>query len=71
MLDAIRLREQCEQDHDLGYELVKRCAGIIMERLQATRKQLLDAYNIGMIRDSQLDQKKGIEPRRLPPFMIP
>jgi CRP/FNR family transcriptional regulator, cyclic AMP receptor protein len=67
MLDAIRLREQCEQDHDFGYELVKRCAGVIMERLQVTRKQLLDAYNIGMIRDSQVDQKHGMEPGRQPP----
>ncbi|MEO6035450.1 MAG: Crp/Fnr family transcriptional regulator [Verrucomicrobiota bacterium] len=38
-----RLREQCEGDHDLGYELMKRMAGIVINRLQATRKQLLEA----------------------------
>ncbi len=35
------LREECEQDHDLGYELVKRMAEVMMKRLQATRRQLL------------------------------
>src|SRR5262245_4759938 len=33
-----RLREQCEQDHDLGYELMKRMTAIMIQRLQATRK---------------------------------
>lgn len=35
-----RLREQCEVDHDLGYELMKRMAAVIVNRLQATRKRL-------------------------------
>ena len=35
------LREECESDHDLGYELVKRMAEVMMKRLQATRRQLL------------------------------
>jgi CRP-like cAMP-binding protein len=35
------LREECESDHDLGYELMKRIAEVIMQRLQATRKQSL------------------------------
>ena len=37
-----RLREQCEQDHDLGYELMKRMAGVVINRLQSTRRQLLE-----------------------------
>ncbi len=37
-----RLREQCERDHDLGYELMKRIAEVMMRRLQATRHQLLE-----------------------------
>lgn len=36
------LREECETDHDLGYILIKRIAEIMMKRLQATRRQLLD-----------------------------
>ncbi|MBI3848852.1 MAG: Crp/Fnr family transcriptional regulator [Verrucomicrobia bacterium] len=37
-----RLREECEKDHDLGYELMKRMAGVVLQRLQATRLQLLE-----------------------------
>jgi CRP/FNR family cyclic AMP-dependent transcriptional regulator len=36
------LRTECETDHDLGYELMKRTAEIMMQRLQATRRQLLE-----------------------------
>jgi CRP-like cAMP-binding protein len=45
--DARCLRGKCEADHDLGYELTKRFAQVIMERLQATRLQLLDVYGPG------------------------
>lgn len=43
-LDGECLRRKCEEDHDLGYELLKRFAEIITQRLQATRLQLLDIY---------------------------
>lgn len=36
------LREECEADHDLGYELMKRMAQTVIIRLQATRRKLLD-----------------------------
>jgi CRP-like cAMP-binding protein len=42
--DGACLREKCDADHDLGYELMKRFAQIITERLQATRLRLLDVY---------------------------
>lgn len=44
-LDGKCLRDKCEKDHDLGYELLKRFADIIVQRLEATRLQLLDVYN--------------------------
>ncbi|HTX21808.1 MAG TPA: Crp/Fnr family transcriptional regulator [Candidatus Aquilonibacter sp.] len=37
-----RLREQCEHDHEFGYELMKRTAEVVIGRLQATRRRLLD-----------------------------
>ncbi len=37
-----RLRERCEEDHDLGYELIRRTAQVLMRRLQSTRRELLD-----------------------------
>ncbi len=40
-LYGTRLRETCEQDHDLGYELMKRIAQVVIQRLQTTRGQLL------------------------------
>ena len=43
-LDGKCLRTKCEADHDLGYELLKRTAHILWERLEAARLQLLDAY---------------------------
>ncbi|MDD5140292.1 MAG: cyclic nucleotide-binding domain-containing protein [Verrucomicrobiales bacterium] len=36
-----RVRELCENDHDLGYELMKRTAEVVIGRLQSTRHQLL------------------------------
>jgi len=38
------LREKCEKDPSLGYELLKRFASVLGQRLQATRLQLLDVY---------------------------
>jgi CRP-like cAMP-binding protein len=43
-LDGKCLRNKCEGDHDLGYELLKRFSLIIEQRLQSTRLQLLDIY---------------------------
>lgn len=45
-LDGKCLRNKCEEDHDLGYELLKRFAHIVEMRLQATRFQLLDVYGV-------------------------
>ncbi len=43
-LDATCLRGKMEEDHDLGYELHKRFAPVVAERLDATRLQLIDMY---------------------------
>ena len=43
-LDGQCLRGKCDEDPVLGYELMKRFAGIALQRLQATRLQLLDVY---------------------------
>lgn len=40
-MDGQRLREKCEADHDFGYELVKRLALLLGQRLRMTRKQLV------------------------------
>ena len=43
-LDGKRLRDKCEVDHDLGYEVMRRVTHVMEHRLQATRLQLLDVY---------------------------
>jgi CRP/FNR family cyclic AMP-dependent transcriptional regulator len=48
--DGKCLRGKCEQDHDLGYELMKRFARVMIERVRATRIQLLDVYGHGRTR---------------------
>lgn len=38
------LRDRCDQDPRLGYQLMKRFAEIMVSRLRATRLQVLDVY---------------------------
>ena len=44
-LDGKCLRTKSEEDHNLGYELLRRFCHIIVERLDAMRLQLLDVYS--------------------------
>ena len=41
-LDGKCLRAKCEQNHDLGYELLKRFAQVIEQQLLAAHYQLID-----------------------------
>jgi CRP-like cAMP-binding protein len=43
-IDARCLRNKCEADHDLGYEMMKRFVPVLVTRLHATRMQILDVY---------------------------
>jgi len=42
--DAPRLRAKCDEDHELGYQLMQRFAAHMAVALTATRMQLLDVY---------------------------
>jgi CRP/FNR family transcriptional regulator, cyclic AMP receptor protein len=55
LIHAAPLRAECEADHDLGYELMKRAARLMMQRLQATRRQLVALPHHG--RTPILEQK--------------
>lgn len=44
-LDGRCLREKCENDTGLGFELMRRFARVMIDRLLAARLQLLDVYN--------------------------
>ena len=44
VLDASCLRGKCEADHELGYEMMKRFMPILIQRLHATRLQILETH---------------------------
>jgi CRP-like cAMP-binding protein len=50
-LYATPLRAECDSDHELGYELMKRMAQVMLRRLQATRRQLLGLPAVGHLAD--------------------
>jgi CRP/FNR family cyclic AMP-dependent transcriptional regulator len=41
------LREYCDKDHSLGFELFKRMSAVMLRRLQAARQKLLTARKAG------------------------
>ena len=41
------LREYCEKDHSLGFELFKRMSAVMLRRLQAARQRLLNVHRPG------------------------
>lgn len=43
-LDGVCLRGKCEKDPVMGYELMRRFAGVVISRLEATQLQLFDLY---------------------------
>lgn len=45
--DGVCLRKKCEEDPVLGYDLLSRFAQVLVNRLQATRLQLMDVYGRG------------------------
>lgn len=45
-MDAHCLRQKCDQDPVLGYEVMKRLLPILMSRLHATQMQVLDVYGV-------------------------
>ncbi len=43
--DGAMLRARCERDPRFGYELLKRFAGLMSERLDAARRTMIDEWN--------------------------
>jgi hypothetical protein len=44
-----RLREHCDEDHELGYHLTKRVAEVLIRRLEATRCRLIECVTNGKL----------------------
>jgi CRP-like cAMP-binding protein len=47
-IDGACLRGKCEDDKELGYELMKRFGHVMIDRLQHARVRLLDVYGVGV-----------------------
>ncbi|PPD44467.1 MAG: Crp/Fnr family transcriptional regulator [Methylocystis sp.] len=43
-MDAACLRNKCEANHSLGYDVMKRLMPVLVERLHTARVQMLDLY---------------------------
>lgn len=52
VLNGAKLLILCETNHSLGYELMRRVAEVVIQRLQATRKQVLLQQRRGFAIDS-------------------
>ena len=52
------LREYCEKNHSLGYELFKRITPVMLRRLQAARKKMLSIH----ARGERLEPVIGLSP---------
>ena len=46
-IDSAGLRDACDRDHELGYQLLKRFTEVFSQRLHAARILLLDIYGPG------------------------
>ncbi|OGO30650.1 MAG: hypothetical protein A2Z16_17130 [Chloroflexi bacterium RBG_16_54_18] len=44
-LDSYKLRQLCENNHDLGYIVMRRMANVVASRLLVTRLQLIDMFS--------------------------
>ena len=61
-----RLREQCEQDHDLGYQLMRRVAEVLIQRLQATQQRLMEHIVMGKLSKTAPATELSAQHARLP-----
>jgi CRP/FNR family cyclic AMP-dependent transcriptional regulator len=43
--DGYKLLDTCRSDHFFGYKIMHRLLGVVSERLQAARLQVLDTYS--------------------------
>ena len=50
------LREYCEKDHSLGYELLKRISAVMVTRLQAAHGQLVSVYSRSRSREPLISE---------------
>ena len=55
---ATIVREYCEKDHSLGYELLKRISAVMVTRLQAAHDQMLAIYSGRLSREPRIAEAR-------------
>ena len=61
---AAILRECCEKDHSLGFELLKRISAVMVTRLQAAHQQMLSIYSRHALHEPLMDQSHFSPPQQ-------
>ena len=61
---AAILREYCEKDHSLGYELLKRISAVMVTRLQAAHDQMLSIHRSRISREPPIAEAPFIRDDR-------
>src|SRR6266480_1931579 len=61
---AAILREYCEKDHSLGYELLKRISAVMVTRLQAAQDQMLSIHRSRVSREPPIADAPFIRDNR-------
>jgi CRP/FNR family transcriptional regulator, cyclic AMP receptor protein len=61
---AAILREYCENDHSLGYELLKRISAVMVTRLQAAHHQMLSIYSRHALHEPLIGQSHFAPPQQ-------
>ena len=61
---AAILREYCERDHSLGYELLKRISAVMVTRLQAAHQQMLSMYSRHALHEPVIGQSHFPPPQQ-------
>jgi CRP/FNR family cyclic AMP-dependent transcriptional regulator len=56
---AAILREYCEKDHSLGYELLKRISAVMVTRLQAAHDQMLSLHSNAQLSESLMARPRS------------
>jgi CRP/FNR family transcriptional regulator, cyclic AMP receptor protein len=63
VFDGACLRGKCDQDHELGYQMMSRFSQVMLQHLIATRLQLIDVYGRGT-REAAVSGSAGAPPSR-------
>jgi len=66
-IDAVCLRNKCEEDHSVGYSFYKAFLPVISDRLSATRLQLIDMYGHPKDYEARAKQAKAAPPAKPAP----